>query len=171
MTLPISARQLNGLIALSCIAGMAFALYLQYVENLEPCPLCMTQRVFISLVGLIGFLAFIHNPAITGQRIYACLGLVFGLLGAGFSGRQIWLQHLPPEQVPACGPSLQYMLETLPFADTLRIMITGDGNCAEITWTLFGLSIPMWVCAMFVGLIVCNLSLIRDKNFRKTTVN
>ena len=171
MTLPISARQLNALIALACLAGMAFALYLQYVENLEPCPLCMTQRVFISLVGLIGFLAFIQNPAVTGRRIYASIGLIFGLLGAGFSSRQIWLQHLPPEQVPACGPSLQYMLETLPFTDTLKIMMTGDGNCAEITWTLFGLSIPMWVFAMFAGLIICNLYLIADKSLRSGASN
>lgn len=168
MTLPISPRQMNGLIALACIAGMTFALYLQYVENLEPCPLCMTQRIFISLVGIIGFLAFVHNPGITGRKTYASLGLISGLLGACFSGRQIWLQHLPPDQVPACGPSLQYMLETLPFADTLRIMMTGDGNCAEITWTLWGLSIPMWVFAMFVGLIVGNLYLIRDKNFSQS---
>lgn len=164
MSLPITPRQLNGLIALACLAGMSFALYLQYVEHLEPCPLCMTQRIFICLGGIIGLVAFIHKPALGGRRIYAGMGLISAILGACFSGRQIWLQHLPPEQVPACGPSLQYMLETLPFTDTLRIMLMGDGNCAEITWTLLGLSIPMWVLAMFAGLIASNLYLITDKD-------
>ena len=160
MTLAITSRQLNGLIALSCLAGMLFALYLQYAEGLEPCPLCMTQRVFICLVGAIGFLAWVHNPTSLGRRIYAGLGVLFGLLGAVFSGRQIWLQHLPEDQVPACGPSLSYMLDTFPFMETLEIMMRGDGNCAEVVWTLFGLSIPMWVLAMFAALIIANLYLL-----------
>ena len=164
MSLPLTFRQLNGLIAFACLAGMLFAFYLQYVEHLEPCPLCMTQRIFISLVGIFGFIAFVHNPAGNGRKVYASLGLISAILGAGFSGRQIWLQHLPPDQVPACGPSLQYMLETLPLTDTLTIMLTGDGNCAEISWTLFGLSIPMWVFAMFAGLIICNFYLFFSKN-------
>ena len=171
MTLPISPRQLNGLIVLCCIAGMIFALYLQYALNLKPCPLCMTQRIFVSAVGLISFLSFIHNPSVIGQKTYAWLSLTCSVLGASFSGRQIWLQHLPPDQIPACGPSLQYMLETLPFSDTLRIMVTGNGNCAEIAWTLFGLSIPNWVFALFVGLIICNLALIRNKNFSSNPAN
>jgi disulfide bond formation protein DsbB len=157
MTTPTSTRNLSGLIALSCLAGMLFAMYLQYYQHLEPCPLCITQRLFITLTGITGLIAWIHNPLIIGRKRYALAGVLFGVLGASFSGRQVWLQQLPPDQVPSCGPSFQYMLETFPLSETLEIMLTGDGNCAEVNWTLLGMSIPTWVLAMFTGLIIANL--------------
>jgi disulfide bond formation protein DsbB len=133
---------------------MSYALYTQYYQYLEPCPLCMTQRLFYCLIILFAVLALLHKK---GQKSYAVLAGLSALAGIATAGRQVWLQHLPPEQVPACGPSLQYMLETFPIGQTLRTMITGDGNCAEVVWTFIGFSMGEWSLACFVGLAAISL--------------
>lgn len=153
--LPI--RLSNLIIAIGCALLIAIALYMQYQLGLEPCPLCMTQRVAIIAVGLVAGVAFLHNPAGTMRRVYAAIGAILAVLGGAVSSRQLWLQSLPEDQVPACGPSLEYMLETFPLADTLRVMLQGDGNCAEVVWTFMGLSIPAWTLVAFVGLAGFNL--------------
>ncbi|EED34937.1 disulfide bond formation protein B [Luminiphilus syltensis NOR5-1B] len=150
----ISNRVLLGGVALICASAMGFALYLQYVVGLSVCPLCLTQRVFIIGTGIVAFLGFVHGPAMLGQRVYGGIALLFSGIGCGFAARHVWLQHLPPEEVPACGPPLAYMLETLPFSETLTLLLTGDGNCAEVVWSLFGLSIPELTLGLFIALIV-----------------
>lgn len=157
------SRRLFFLIALACAAAMGFALYLQYVVGLAVCPLCLTQRVFVIGTGAVCFLAGLHNPAALGRRLYAGLALVLTLAGGGFAARHVWLQHLPPDEVPACGPSLEYMLQTLPFSDTLSILLMGDGNCAETVWTLLGFSIPEQTLALFTAMAVSLLFLLVRK--------
>lgn len=152
MTLP-SARQTYALIVLFCTGLMLVGFYMEYQMNLEPCPLCMTQRVFICAAGFFALLAFIHYPGQTGQRIYAGLVATMAVVGGGFSSRQLWLQNLPEDKVPACGPSLDYMLEMFPLMDTLKIMLSGDGNCAEVVWTFLGLSIPAWTLVAFLMIV------------------
>ncbi len=144
-------RSLLLLLFLFCCGLMAYGFYLEYVEGLEPCPLCMTQRLFIVLCGALGLLAFLHNPAALGLKIYAFFITLSGLLGAATAGRQLWLQSLPADQVPACGPSLGYMFEVLPFTDALKTLMMGDGNCAEVVWTFLGLSMPGWTLICFSG--------------------
>jgi disulfide bond formation protein DsbB len=146
-----STRLVNLCIFLFCAAMMAIAYYMQYAMRLEPCPLCIMQRVFFTAVGLVALAAFIHNPRARGIRIYGALTTLLALAGSGFALRQIWLQHLPKDQVPACGPSLSYMLEEFPLAETLKVMFSGDGNCAEIQWVdpLLGLGIPQWALVGF----------------------
>lgn len=129
----------------------AVALYTQYVDGLTPCPLCMTQRIFYVLTAAIAVMAAIHNR---GVRIYGVLCTLSALAGAGVAGRQVWLQHLPPNEVPACGPSLEYMMQTLPFGDVLMRMIKGDGNCAVVDWRLWGLSMAEWSLLCFTALVV-----------------
>jgi len=155
LTLP---RSLSLIGLTSCITLIATAFYMQYVMGLEPCPLCMMQRIVIYVLAAIFLVAALHNPAITGQRIYASLITLFGLAGAGFSSRQLWLQSLPPEEVPACGPSLEYMLDVLPWADVINAMMYGTGDCAKVAWTFLSLSIPGWtliafICFALVGLM------------------
>src|SRR5690554_6145940 len=152
-----SVRQTHGLIVIACTLLLAVALYMEYVMGLVPCPLCMTQRVFVFLVGLLALLAFVHHPQGWGLRVYASLGLLAAIIGGGFSSRQLWLQSLPPERVPACGPDLYYMLDVFPFLETLKVMLTGDGNCAEVSWTFLGISIPGWTLVAFVGLAALNI--------------
>ena len=156
----LSPRGRFALVAAITATAMLFALYLQYVEGLAVCPLCLTQRVFIVGAGVVAFLAALHNPKILGQRAYALAATLLTLIGFAFGARHVWLQHLPPEEVPACGPDLEYMLETLPFGETFRILIMGDGNCAETVWTFLGFSIPELGLGMFFTMTVILASIL-----------
>lgn len=152
-----SVRNINLAIVGICSSLMLIAwLYFQLFLGLEPCPLCMTQRGFVVLVGLTAMIAWLHNPARLGQRIYAVVGFIFAGLGAAVAGRHTWLQSLPEDQQPACGPSLEYMFDVLPFSEALRVLFQGDGNCAEVLWSFLGLSIPGWTLVAFIGLMVIN---------------
>lgn len=139
------------------IASMLFArFYLEAFLDLAACPLCMTQRLFISLVGFFALLGAIQNPSGWGRRVYGALCALAAITGGAVAARHVWLQHLPADQVPACGPSLEYMLDTLPFSETLSLVLMGDGNCAETMWTFLGLSIPEQTLALFtVVTIIC----------------
>ncbi|MBX2808975.1 MAG: disulfide bond formation protein B [Cellvibrionaceae bacterium] len=137
-------------------ALIAIALYMQYVMALAPCALCMTQRVFIIALGAVALLAWLHKPGSIGLRSYALTGTLLAVIGAGFSGRHIWLQNLPEDRVPSCGPSLGYLLDTVPFLEALSVLLQGDGHCAEVSWQLLGLSIPSWTLLAFAGLFFAN---------------
>lgn len=137
-----------------CAALLAFALYLQYVEHQDPCPLCILQRgAFIAM--LITFLiAAIHDPVRPGAMLYSAVLVLIAAGGAGIAGRQVWLQHLPASQVPACGPGLEYMLERFPLTQALQRILAGSGECAEAGWTFFGLTIAGWSLVWFAILAV-----------------
>lgn len=136
-----------------CAALMSYALYLQYVLDLEPCPLCMFQRVALIGMGVVFLVAAVHGPATTGARVYAFLQLLMGGAGAGLALRHLWIQSLPADQVPACGMGIGYMLETLPFLDVIARTLKGSGECAKVDLVL-GLSIPAWTLALFVLLVL-----------------
>jgi disulfide bond formation protein DsbB len=160
----LSPRQVFAGLVLLAVVSMLFArLYLQAYLGLEACPLCMTQRVFVVLWGVIAFIAALHNPRGWGIRLYAILCGLAAWGGAAVAARHVWLQHLPADQVPACGPSLDYMLETLPWKDTLSLILAGDGNCAVIDWSLLGFSIPEQTLAIFgVVILVCLWMAVRN---------
>jgi protein dithiol:quinone oxidoreductase len=139
------------LIFLVCAVLLGFGYYLEYEKGLDPCPLCMLQRLFFLVIGLGGFIAAIHNPKSLGMiRIYSGFLVLFSMMGAAVAGRQVWLQHLPPDQVPECGPGLEYMLEVYPLGETLAKILKGTGDCAEVDWTLLGLSIAEWALISFI---------------------
>lgn len=125
--------------------------------DLEPCPLCILQRVMVIVTGLVTLIAVLHHPGVRGIRVYAIGAILAAALGAALAIRQLWLQSLPKDQVPACGPGLDYLLEVLPLTEVLNMILTGDGSCAEIAWTLFGISIPGWTLVGFIGLIAINV--------------
>ena len=139
-----------GLALLAAVSMIFAVVILSGFMELEACPLCMTQRVFVVGWGVIALLAFVHNPGNMGNRIYAGLCALMAIGGGAVAGRHVWLQHLPEDQVPACGPPLEYMLETLPFTETISLVLMGDGNCAETMWTFMGLSIPEQTLILFV---------------------
>ena len=146
---------------LVCAGLMGYALYLQYGEGIEPCPLCMLQRICVVAMGVVFLIAALHNPGRAGASVYALVQLVFGGAGAAIAARQVWLQSLPKDQVPACGMGLDYMLETLPFTDVLRNVLEGSGECAEKGWEFLHLSIAGWTLVFFVAMIVASFALIR----------
>ena len=137
-----------------CAALLGFGYYLQYVQGLEPCPLCMVQRGFFYVVMALFILAALHAPGRVGTAIYSALIVLFAAGGAAAASRQVWLQHLPPDRVPECGPDLFFMLENLPLSRTLEKLFHGSGECAAVDWTFLGLSIAGWSLAWFIALAV-----------------
>ena len=150
-------RTLFLLAFLGCVALMGGALYLEHVVGLNPCPMCIVQRIFVILFGLVCLVAAIHGPARTGRRIYAFLGLLMAIGGAGTAARQVWLQSVPPEQLDACLPSLEFMMQALPLQEIVRLVFHGTADCAEVTWTLFGFSLPEWSLLAFIGMALFSL--------------
>ncbi len=152
MSFRMTPRTGNLLIFISCSALLGFALYKQHVDYVDPCPLCVFQRLAFLWMGGFALLAALHNPARTGQRVYAALVVVGALFGALIAGRHIWMQYLPADQVPECGPGLNYMLENFPLSQALASVLKGSGSCAQQKWSWLGLSMPMWTLAWFIGL-------------------
>ena len=149
-----SARAFYSLLAAVCIGLLGFGYYLQYFAGQEPCPLCIFQRLaYVGIAG-IGLVGAIHAPTGPGRLGYSGTVLLAALIGTGIAGRQVWLQHLPPDQVPECGPGLDYMLDVFPLSDALRMVLSGSGECAAVTWTFLSLSIAEWSLICFALLAV-----------------
>ncbi|NOZ11997.1 MAG: disulfide bond formation protein B [Gammaproteobacteria bacterium] len=146
-------RLINTLGLSVCVTAMLFAvLFLQGTLKLEPCPLCIVDRIIIMAIGLVFFIAIVQNPKRTGQRIYSGINLALVSLGLAVGARHVWLQHLPADQVPQCGPGLDYMLDVFPLSKTLKMVFSGSGECAEIQWQFLGLSIPEQTLLLFLAL-------------------
>ena len=152
-----SPRSLFLLAFIGCALMMVAALYLEHVVGLAPCPLCIVQRICVIGFGLVCLAAAIHNPRKIGRRVYAALAMLFALAGGATAIRQIWLQSVPADELPSCLPSLEYMMEALPFQDILRLVLHGTAECAEVSWTLLGMSIPEWTLISFVGMLLFGL--------------
>jgi protein dithiol:quinone oxidoreductase len=136
---------------LACAALLGYAFYAQLHDGLEPCPLCIFQRLAFAALGLVFLLGALHSPGGgTGRRVYGVLGLVASAVGIALAGNHVRLQHLPPDQVPMCGPGLDYMLESMPITGVVRKVMTGSGECANVDWTFLGLSMPAWSLIWFV---------------------
>ena len=155
----LTPRKWFAVAALACAALVGFGYYLQFARGLEPCPLCILQRFAFMAFGLIGLIgAFLaRSPAVT--RLLAALGLVAAGLGAGVAGRQVWLQSLPADQVPACGPGLDYMVQNFPLQKTLSMVLRGSGECAENAWQFLGLGIAAWALVWFALLAALSVYL------------
>lgn len=151
-----SIRQTNLLLFIGAVLTILAGVYMEHVMKLLPCPLCITQRAFFDLIGVLGLIAFIHNPATKGRRIYAVLGIIAALGGGYFAQHQLWLQSLPADQVPACGPGLAYMFEVFPLLEAFKLLLQGDGTCAHVD-KILGLSIPAWSVIAFAGFGLINL--------------
>lgn len=148
-----------------CVALLTFGLYLEHFQGLDACPLCIFQRIIYILIALVSLVGFFHNPKDLSKIIYKSLIAALAVTGALIASRQVWLQHLPPELVPECGPGLDYMLNVFPFTDTIKMVLTGSGECAEVKWRFIGLSIAEWSLIMFAGItIVTILSAHKSKN-------
>ena len=136
--------------ALVCALLLAFGYYLQYVRGLEPCPLCLVQRGFFYAVIVVFVAGALHDPGRAGTLAYGALGFLFAAGGAATASRQVWLQHLPADKVPQCGPDLYFMLQNFPLSSTLQKLVQGTGECAKVDWTFLGLSIAEWSLVWFV---------------------
>ena len=148
----ISNRWLYLAGALFASGLMGFGLYLQYVKQQDPCPLCMVQRMIFVAILVLFAVAALHGPKRIGERVYAALIGLLSWLGVAVAARHIWIQHLPKDQVPACGPGLDYMLDTFPMADVLKELLHGSGECAVRGWSFLTLGIPEWSLLCYIAL-------------------
>jgi protein dithiol:quinone oxidoreductase len=149
MRLPVTSRAAFGLPALACAALLGFGYFLQHIQGLEPCPLCLVQRAFFYAVMAVCVVAALHGG---WQIFYGILAALFAVGGAAAASRQVWLQHLPADKVPQCGPDLFFMLENFPLSRTLSTLFSGTGECAVVDWTFLGLSIAERSLLWFVAL-------------------
>ena len=145
-------RFANAIGFLVCAALIGYALYSEHVLGLEPCPLCIFQRIAVIAIGVIFLLAAIHNPRGAGRVVYGSLIVLAALTGIGIAARHIWIQAQPPGTVAACGADLNYMLEILPLKEVISKVLTGSGECGAINWRMLGLSMPWWVAFALTGL-------------------
>ena len=138
---------------LLCASLIGYALFLQYGKNEEPCPLCIFQRIAVAALGVVFLIAALHNPARRGAIVYAVILLAIAGIGAAIAGRHVYLQNLPKDLVPECGPGLNYMLDAFPLGDVIGKVLRGSGECAEAgKWRLLGLTIPAWTLVAFIGM-------------------
>jgi disulfide bond formation protein DsbB len=147
-------RLLSVLPFLFCAGLLAYALYVEHVMFLMPCNLCILQRVVFIGIGLLYLLASFKPAQGWGRKIFGVLLLLTTACGIGISGRHVWLQGLPPELVPDCGPSLQMMLDNTGIFEALSAVLSASGNCADIQWELLGMSMPTWTLFCFIGLFI-----------------
>lgn len=147
-------RLLTLLPFLTCAGLLAYALYVEHVMFLMPCNLCILQRIVFVGIGLLYLLAAFKPAQYWGRKVFGVLLLLTTACGISIAGRHVWMQGLPPELVPDCGPSMQMMMETSPFWDVLKNVLSGSGNCADIQWEFLGMSMPTWTLICFIGLFI-----------------
>jgi disulfide bond formation protein DsbB len=143
---------------LVCASLLGYALYLQYFEYQDPCPLCIFQRIAFLAMGIVFLIGAVHGPRRVGVYVYSTLIVLIGAVGASIAIRHVWIQHLPADQVPECGPGLSYMLDRLPFTAMLEKVFRGSGECAHIGWTFMGITIPELALIFYVLLLLLSIA-------------
>ncbi|MCE9633035.1 MAG: disulfide bond formation protein B [Methylophilales bacterium] len=142
---------------------VGLALFLQQKFNLDPCPLCISQRIAFMGLGVMFLLAALHNPQKLARKIYAALQVIAALIGAGIASRHIWIQANPDKVMSECGAGFDYLIHTFPASRAMQLIFKGTGECSEIGWTLFGFTIPQMSLAAFVILGFFAIMLLRRK--------
>lgn len=145
------------LISLWCAALLGFGYYLQFAQGLTPCPLCVFQRLAFFGVLVLALPGALFGPRKPGAQILNFLLALTAGVGAAIAGRQVWLQHLPADRIPECGPGLDFLLETSPLTETIKTVLRGSGDCAKVDWTFLGLSIAEWSLINFLALMALAL--------------
>ncbi len=144
--------------AVACAGLLGYALYVQHVLFIAPCPMCVLQRIAFAAFGLVCLIGAIHGPkSRVGRAAYGVLAAVCSIAGGSVAAQHVRLQNLPADQVPACGPGLEYMLDAFPMQKVIAMVLHGSGECATVDWTFAGLSMPVWTLVCFVLLTVAAL--------------
>lgn len=152
--IPTSTQACYWYCFLLCIGLLGFAIYLQTVMLLAPCPLCELQRFMFLLIAVTSLFGGLLKPKYKGVCWFSFFIGLFAVLGALLAGHQVWLESHPPANPDACGMGLSYIFSMLPFSQALKVAIMGTGDCATVTWRLLGLSIPVWSLMSFIGLFI-----------------
>jgi disulfide bond formation protein DsbB len=148
---PFRAQYAAGFLV--CVALLAYAYYVQFELGVEPCPMCIFQRIAFIVMGIFFLIGAIHGPQARGRRVYALLLLLTVCIGIGIAARHLWVQHLPPDPMAGCVPGWSYMVENFPLSKTLKMAFTGSADCSQVNWVFLGLSMPFWslLCYALLG--------------------
>lgn len=158
----INYRNIQILLAFTALFILTCSLCFQYVLDMEPCPLCLMQRLAVILLLIMSTIGIFVNKSSTGKRIAVTMFLIAGF-GLYFASRQLWLQSLPPGHAPACMPGMDVLIQYFPWKDILHALLFGDGDCAEVRWTWLGLTMPAWAAVYFVFTMMMSIVLIRER--------
>ena len=146
---------------------IAYALYTEHVLGLEPCPLCILQRVAVIALGLSFLLLALRPPQRKQSKFLASLLLMMiSSAGVGIAARHVWIQNLPPDKVPGCGPGLDFMMANFPLSEVLEMVFSGSGECAEISWSFAFLSMPAWALIWLIVLGSFGVWSIHQRRFK-----
>ena len=160
MALILSRRLPFTLICAAAVALLAFGYFLQFYSAQDPCPLCIFQRVCFFAIALVAGIAALHGARLGGASVYCGMISLLAITGASIAGRQVWLQHLPADQVPECGPGLDFLWETYPAFEAISKALRGTGDCARVDWTFLSLSIAEWSLLFFLSFLIAALAII-----------
>ncbi|MGO2233744.1 MAG: disulfide bond formation protein B [Marinomonas sp.] len=152
----LTARRFHGLVAFAAFALLAVAFYMEYQMGLEPCPLCMLQRIVFFCVGVVSLVSALTANE-KARKIFSWLVVVLSFAGAALAIRHLYLQSLPMDELPACLPGLSYMFEVFPWQEIMQAMVMGTGECGDVVWTFLGISIPGWTLVAFIGMAIINI--------------
>lgn len=156
-----SPRAVFGLILFCCLALLGFAYYAQYGLLMDPCPLCILQRIAFMVMALGALLGLLYGSRGPARWFYVLIIWAGGIWGLVTAGRHLWLQNLPPDQIPDCGPGFAYNMEFFGLGEAIRAAFAGSGDCAEISWQFLGISMPGWTLIWYAGLMLLSLFVLR----------
>lgn len=163
-------RIVSLLIFLICITVIGYALYLQLVINLLPCPFCIAQRIAYWLVGLTAIFAFIHNPRDLGRKIYYSFITVFSLSGLVLALHHSWIIRYP--EAFQCGISAEEeFLNGLSIANWWPSMFEANGDCADVKWEFMSLTIPNWSVIFFLLILITSVYMLFTSRNQKPNKN
>ncbi|MDT8410542.1 MAG: disulfide bond formation protein B [Wenzhouxiangellaceae bacterium] len=161
MNIQLFPRAGFALVFFASLCLLGFAYFVQYQMQIDPCPLCILQRVAFMIMGLGALLGAVHGSRGWPRWAYGGIIAAGGLWGVATAGRHVWLQSLPADQVPDCGPGFGFMMEYFSVGEAVKSAFTGSGECAEVDWSLIGISMPGWTLIWYVVLMILTVAALR----------
>ncbi len=150
-------KKINLLGALISFFLIMSAIFIQTQYNLEPCPLCITQRIIFIIIGCV-FLSFAFFKVTKLIKVtHVILLISINCVGVIFSVRHILIQSgwivVPAE----CGIDLDYMFDNFPLNEALNLLFRGAGDCSQIDWVMFGVTLPQLALIWYLIFIMLTI--------------
>jgi disulfide bond formation protein DsbB len=155
------------MIFLGCAGLLTYAIYLQLIKNLLPCPLCVVQRVAYWVAGIAALAAFLQGPQAFGRKVYGAFIVIASAAGAAVALRQAWLVRYPEAFECGISPEEEF-LNALPLARWWPDMFEANGDCADVTWKFIGLTLPDWSAIFFIlfAILATYATIVQDNRRR-----
>ena len=139
---------------LICAALLGFAVFMQLQMGLEPCPMCIFQRIAFAALGLLFLIGAVLGGGRSQRAIQGMLAFAAAAIGTGIAIRHVWVQIGPHDEMGSCGPPLSFLSQQMGPFEVFRTVLTGTADCGNIDWRFLGMSMPMWSAVWFVLLAI-----------------